>query len=187
MMSEKQFKCSECDKVFGEKETLEEHSRLEHGEKPVVEKTRIPVPNLGKYLNISFGLGLLIGVLLSSAAFSGYLYWDSLDHRTQVPVTVVTCEECEWNRFQESTDRMFRTSYREVDYQSEEGQKLIEEHNLKYIPGFIFDKEKLEQTGNFTAVEPALVEFEDAYVIPDEGVETAQRLSEGKLLNRSEG
>lgn len=141
----------------------------------------------GKYANISFGLGLLIGVFLASTAFSGYMYWDSLDHRTTVPITVVTCDSCEYERFKDATDRMLKTQYREVDYQSEEGQTLIQEHNLKYIPGFVFSGEQLENAENFSSMQSTLVDSKDAYVIPDEGMEVAQRLSKGEYLNRSEG
>jgi len=141
----------------------------------------------GKYANISFGLGLLIGVFLTSTAFSGYMYWDSLDHRTSVPVSVVTCDSCEYDRFREATDKMLKTEYREVDYQSERGQALVEKYGLKYIPGFIFDREQLEKAENFSSMQSTLATAEDAYVIPDEGMEVAQRLSKGEYLNRSEG
>lgn len=178
-MSGEKFECSECGKVFGEKETLEEHYQLEHENSL---RNRFPAPISRKCLNKSLGIGLLLGVVLSSAAFSGYLYWDSMDHRTEVPVTVVTCDECEWDKFQKTTDRIFRASYREVDYQSEEGQELIDKYNLKYVPGFIFDR-KLEQAGNFSKAEPMLVKSDDAYVLPDEGIKAAQRLSNGTRLN----
>ncbi len=179
-MAEEIYECPECGKVFGEEETLEEHIRLEHEE---TAGDGLETPKLGRYLDSSFLTGMVFGILLASAAFSSYMYWDSMDHRTEVPITVVTCDTCEWESFRESTDRMFRTDYREVDYSSEEGQKIVEKYNLKYVPGFVFDKEKLRESGNFTVVEPSLVEFEDAYVIPDEGVRTAQRLSEGKSLD----
>ncbi len=182
VMSEEKFECPECSQVFSTEETLKEHSQMEHGKETAAGK-RLPSFSVKTHLKKSFGTGMLLGILLSSAVFSGYLYWDSMDHRTEVPVTVVTCEECEWSEFRESTDRIFKASYREVDYQSEEGQELIEKYNLKYVPGFIFDREKIEQAENFTKVEPTLVKSEDAYVIPDEGIETAQRLSEGKPLD----
>lgn len=140
----------------------------------------------GKYANLSFGLGLLAGILIASTAFSGYIYWDSLDHRTTVPITVVTCDSCEYEKFKDATDRMLKTQYREVDYRSEEGQKLIQEHNLEYVPGFIFEGEQLEKAGNFTSLETTLVDSGNAYVIPDEGTEVAQRLSEGENLNQAE-
>lgn len=151
------------------KETLKEYNR-----------------RFGKYLNFSFGLGLLAGIFIASTAFSGYIYWDSLDHRTTVPITVVTCDSCDYERFRNATDRMLKTEYSEVDYQSTKGQELIQKHNLKYVPGFVFDREQLEKAENFTSIRSTLAESEDAYIIPDEGIEVAQRLSEGEYLNRSE-
>lgn len=135
-----------------------------------------------KFLNKSFGLGLLAGLLIATSVFSGYLYLDSLDHRTEVPITVITCEECNYEDFKKATDRMFNTNYREVNYKSEEGQELIQKYNLKYVPAFAFDK-KVENAKAFERTKSSLVKFEDAYVIPDEGRKVAQRLSEGKSLD----
>lgn len=181
-MTEGKPECPECGKIFGSEETLKEHAEREHGIKGVsMEQSESVLPdlkNIRQYLNVSLGLGFLIGIVLTSAVFSGYLYWDSLDHRTEVPITVVTCDDCEYDRFVDSTDRMFRADYREVDYQSEEGQELIERYGLNYVPGFIFDS-KVTEAEQYYKVEPTLVEVEDAYVIPDRGVEVAQRLSEG--------
>lgn len=188
-MPNDRFECSECGKVFGEKGTLKEHLDIEHSSGSVTAAKETIIEHISgfrKYFNRSFGLGLILGIFIASTAFSGYIYWDSLDHRTTVPITVVTCDSCEYDRFKDATDRMFKTEYREVDYQSEEGQRLIREHNLKYIPGFLFDREQLEKAENFTSVKPTLIESEDFYVIPDEGVEVAQRLSTGMALNRSE-
>jgi glutaredoxin len=188
-MPENRFKCPDCGKVFGEKVTLKEHVEMEHSNGSVTAAKKSIIENISgfeKYFNVSFGLGLILGIILTSAAFSGYMYWDSLDQRTTVPVTVVNCDTCDYNRFKDATDRMFKTSYREVDYRSEEGQELIQKYNLKYVPGFIFDREQLEKAENFTAVKPTLVESEDAYVIPDEGEKVAQRLSSGMYLNSSE-
>lgn len=190
-MKENRFKCSECGKIFGSEDTFEEHSMLEHqgeAETESAESWRLMFDSLksaGKKLRSSFMGGFLIGLIIASAAFSGYIYYDSIDKRTDVPVTVVTCESCEYEKFRDATDRMFKASYTEVDYRSEEGQRLIEKYDLKYVPGFIFDRKKLEKAENFTAVEPTLVKNEDAYVIPDEGVEVAQRLSTGIPLNNS--
>lgn len=140
---------------------------------------------LNKYTNISFIFGLLIGILLTSTAVSGYLYWDSLDHRTSVPITIVTCDSCEYERFTNATDRMIKAEYREVDYQSPEGQELIQEYNLKYIPGFIFERGPLEKAENFTSMRTTLAESDGAYLLPDEGIEAAQRLSKGQYLDES--
>lgn len=185
-MTEEKFECPECGKVFGSEETLKDHSKMEHGriariKEDPVEELREQMPDFRKFLNASFGLGLLIGIILTSAAFGGYLYWESLDHRTEVPIKVVTCDNCSYDKFQRATDRMFKTSYTEVDYQSEEGQQLIQKYNLKYVPGFVFNR-SVENAVNFSRVKPSLVEFDDAYVIPDEGVTIAQRLSDGRSL-----
>lgn len=191
-MPENRFKCSECGKLFGSEDTFREHSELEHQGEAEIESAETwkimfsRFKSAGNSLSSSFAGGLLVGLIIASAAFSGYIYWDSMDHRTTVPVTVLTCDSCEYDKFKDATDRMFKAQYREVDYQSDEGQQLIQKHNLKYVPGFIFDAGQLEKAENFTSVKPTLVESQDGYVIPDEGVEVAQRLSKGKALNRSE-
>jgi len=136
---------------------------------------------LEKYWNRTFGKGVLTGVLIMSLLFSGFLYWDSVDHRVEVPVTVVTCDDCSYDRFESATDRMFRVSYEEVEYSSEEGQELIDEHSLSYVPSFIFGEE-VEKAENFTAIKPSIYESGDYYVLRTEGPEVAQRLSDGKQL-----
>lgn len=179
-MQEK-VECPECGKLFGSEETLEEHVNLEHDGKSSLEDKQFEfkVPSLGRYWNRSFGLGLLTGVLLTATAFSGYIYWNSLDHSQEVTVTVLTCDNCSYGKFRNATDRMFKTEYREVDFQSSEGQQLIQKYSLNHVPGFIFNGTQLERADNFTRVRNTLGEFEDAYVIPDDRVETAQRLSDG--------
>ena len=185
---EEKLECPECGKLFGEEETLEEHFELEHDSEPVIEEKGIEIefPDFRKYWNRSLSLGFLVGILMTAAAFSGFLYWDSMDHRQKVPITVVTCDNCTYQQFRTATDRMFRAEYNEVDYDSEEGQRLIQKYNLKHIPGFIFDGPKLEKAENFTRVRNSVVSFEDAYVIPDEGAETAQRLSKGFELEQGQ-
>jgi len=81
---------------------------------------------------------------------------------------------------------MVKTEYNEIDYQSEKGRELIQKHNLKYIPGFLFNAKQLQKAENFSSIEPTLVKSDNAYVIPDEGIEVAQRLSDGKYLDRSD-
>lgn len=137
---------------------------------------------LKTHLNKSFGAGLIIGVIISSVAFVGMPMFLE-ESKLTVPVTVVTCDNCSYGKFQNATDRMFNTEYREVDYNSEEGQNLIEKYNINYVPAFIFDR-KVEDAEALNRVEPTLVKFEDAYVIPDAGVKVAQRLSNGISLNQ---
>lgn len=176
------FECPECSRNFGSEGLLREHEEMEHGSFTGMEEGfELEFPDFGKHLNRSFALGLLVGLLVASAGFSGYLYWDSLDHRPEVPITVVTCDNCSYDRFQTATDRVFNTRYSEVDYRSQEGQELIGKYNIKYVPAFIFNK-KVEDLEGFKRVKHVLVEFEDAYVIPDRGNRVAQRLSSGKEL-----
>ncbi|MFB6190354.1 MAG: hypothetical protein ABEJ91_02170 [Candidatus Nanohaloarchaea archaeon] len=182
------YECPECGKHFGSAKTFQTHVDHEHsGElemdagSPMDLDTRRIRQRVQENLNRSFALGLIIGLLIASTGFSGYIYWNSLDHRTTVPVTVVTCDNCTWDRFKTATDRIFKTNYKEVDYQSERGQELIRKYNAKYIPMFIFDK-KVEKAENFYRVESILVEFEDAYVLPDRSPRAAQRLSNGTSL-----
>jgi hypothetical protein len=182
------YECPECGKHFGSAETFQAHVDHEHsGElgmqtgSPVDFDTGRLRQRVRENLNRSFAMGLVIGLLIASAGFSGYIYWDSLDHRTTVPVTVVTCDNCSYDKFKTATDRIFKTNYEEVDYQSERGQELVNEYNAKYVPLFIFDK-KVDEAENFYRVESILVEFDNAYVLPDRSPRAAQRLSNGTSL-----
>lgn len=193
MPEKERYECPECGKLFGSEETLEEHTELEHGSQLVMETPEMAeeLEALKKALSrmkpgsgSSFIYGFFAGALLVAAAVGGVNYWQSLDHRTTVPVTVVTCDNCSYGRFQNATDRMFNARYTEVDYRTERGQELIQKYNLKYVPGFIFDRKQLEKAENFDRVRSVLVKFDDAYVVPDERTMVAQRLSEGKRIDR---
>ncbi|MBC5792581.1 MAG: hypothetical protein H8Z69_00935 [Nanohaloarchaea archaeon] len=146
-----------------------------------LEKAREKIVRIGKrYVNRSFGLGLAFGVILSSMILvAGPTVLE--ESKISVPVTVVTCDNCSYGKFQNATDRMFNADYNEVNYESEKGQELTQKYELNYVPAFIFDR-KVENAEAFNRVKPTLVEFEDAYVIPDAGVKVAQRLSEGISL-----
>lgn len=180
------YECPECGRHFGSADTFEAHIDHEHsGSLETDETLDLDIGKVWKrarsHLNRSFALGLILGLVVASAGFSGYLYWDSLDHRTTVQVTVVTCDNCSYDRFKTATDRIFKTEYEEVDYESERGQELVQEYNAKYVPLFIFDR-KVEKAENFYRVESILVEFENAYVLPDKSPRAAQRLSNGTSL-----
>lgn len=188
-MSEESFECSKCGEAFDSKEELKSHREEIHSTSldDLTEKLNDKISGFRSNLNRSFALGLMAGILITSGVFSGFLYLNSLDYATTVPVTVVTCDSCEYDRFREATDRMFKTEYREVNYQSEEGQELIREHGLIYVPGFIFEGTQLEKAENFTSVESTLVKSGEDYVIPDAGIEVAQRLSSGINITNSPG
>lgn len=188
-MSEEHYRCPRCDKHFGSEETFREHARIEHPEAEISQEKEESIDielksilaRIKSYLNLSFAAGLILGLVISGAAFSGYTYWNSLDHRMEVPVTVVTCDNCSYESFRSSTDRMFNADYREVDYQSDEGQQLINKYELGYVPAFIFDK-KVSEAEQFYKVKPVLFEYDDAYLVPDRGNLVAQRVSEGKTI-----
>jgi len=173
---------------FEAKKDLDGHKHSKNGSS--LSKVKEIINNhfleLRKYLNVSFSIGLILGFLITSTVFSSYLYWNSIDHRTTVPVSVVTCNSCDYEKFRDATNRMVKTEYNEIDYQSEKGRELIQKHNLKYIPGFLFNAKQLQKAENFSSIEPTLVKSDNAYVIPDEGIEVAQRLSDGKYLDRSD-
>lgn len=185
-MDVEQHRCPECGKHFGSRETFDEHVDMEHsgsvepGEEFEIDLGKVR-DRISAHLNRSFAIGLLLGILVASSGFSGYLYWDSLDHRTKVPITVVTCDNCTYEKFRTASDRIFNTRYNEVDYRSERGQELIQKYNIKYVPAFIFDR-KVEEAENFYRVKSILVKFEDAYVLPDRSPRAAQRLSNGTSL-----
>ncbi len=184
-MAEERYQCPLCEKYFGSEETFSEHARIEHDTEAVDMEEDDPLLDVNGLMakirynfNRSFLLGLVLGLVVSGAAFSGYTYWESLDHRVEVPVTVVTCDDCSYGEFQNATDRLFNAEYRQVDYQSSEGQELVEKYDLQYIPAFIFDPQ-VKEAEDFYKVEPVMIEYEDAYVILDRGNLVAQRLSEG--------
>jgi len=152
-----------------------------------LENTDLP-DRLSEFLNKSFAVGLASGIVLSSIIFSGMLYWDSIDHREPVEITVVSCENCSYDKFSSATDRMFeqrfkeyKPVYREVDYRSEKGSNLVKRYDLNYVPGFIYES-KISEAENFSIIENTLVEVNGSYVLPDKGIEVAQRLSDGKDL-----
>lgn len=182
-MSKEMLRCPECGKNFGTEETFREHVKLEHS-KTVQARSegRIRLKRLkglrNRYLNKSLLLGFILGFMIASAGFSGYMYWNSLDHRASGTVTVVTCENCTYDRFRTATDRIFNADYEEVKYDSDRGQQLIERYDLNYIPGFIFEK-KVEKAEDFYKIKNVLVEFDDSYVAPDRGIRVAQRMSSG--------
>lgn len=122
----------------------------------------------------------MTGFLVTASVIGGYTVMDGEDRA--VGITVVSCENCSYSKFRETTGELFPTEYREVGYRSEEGQRLIQKYELNYIPGFIFDRE-VRDAENFTRIRSVLVEFDDAYVLPDRGIEAAQRVSDGIQLN----
>lgn len=174
-----EHRCSECGKAFSSDEMLEKHLDLEHGGKGhSTEKTSFDfsLPLDKKQLT-----GFMIGFMLTAALIGGYTYLDNRE--PTVGITVVTCDNCSYSEFRETTDEILKTDYREVNYKSEEGWELVEKYDLYYVPGFIFDK-NVEKAENFTRIESIAVKFKDAYVLPDKGVEAAQRVSKGKSLDR---
>lgn len=200
-----EHRCGECGKNFGSLETLHEHQEMEHGDS--VEENNEGAPEIFEHLMFSREqlIGAVLGFILAGFFITGINYVQAAeidfnermesDFREplsktykdmttpEIEITVVNCENCSYSRFRKETDELMKANYREVDYESDEGQRLIEKYDLYYVPGFIFDKE-VEKTENFTRIESMLVEFDDAYVLPDKGFETAQRVSEGKSLDR---
>jgi hypothetical protein len=187
VMASEHFQCSECGKVFGSEQTLRDHAKIEHGSRSIVDlsqnevKTGDILKRVKPYFNMSFLLGFLTGMLVAAAAFYGYVYLDSGNSDATVPVTVVTCDNCSWDRFKGATSRMFNADYREIDYQSEQAEEMIQKYDINYIPAFIFSKE-IEEADNFTRIRNVLIEFDDAYVIPDQGIQTARYFSKGITL-----
>jgi len=183
---EKQFfKCSECGNLFDSEELLKDHFNVKHPNSkyagPAVEETGLKdyLSKVKPHLNLSFGIGLVLGVLLTTAIFGGAAAWNSFIGPQPVDVTVVTCEECNYERFQNATDRMFNANYKQVNYQTDEGQEFVERYNLEYVPGFILEK-SVGNHENFTQIRPNVISMENGYVLD---IEAAQRFSDGEELN----
>ena len=184
-------KCSECGDRFGSSELLKEHFQIEHSDSkysgPANQNQQRELmqkfnSDIRPHFNTSFFLGSIFGFIATIMLAQGYATYDDITGPEPVGVTVVTCDNCSYGRFQNATDRLFKAEYREVDYQSEEGQALVEKYSLNYVPGFIFDKE-VEQRANFSSIAVSVATFDDAYVISDTDIRVAQRLSTGKQLN----
>jgi hypothetical protein len=184
-------KCSACGDRFSSKELLKEHFRIEHSDLtysgPANQSQQGELmqkfdSHVRPHLNTSFFLGSIFGFLATIMLAHGYATYDDFTGPEPVEVTVVTCDNCSYGSFQNATSRLFKTDYREVNYQSDEGQQLIDKYSLNYVPGFIFEKE-VERRDNFSKIAVAVASFEDAYVVADKGNRVAQRLSQGKDLN----
>lgn len=179
MADENQVICSECGENFTSELYLKEHFKAEHPGKefkPAKEKA-LELPGFEK----NFRNGVLTGFLAAAVlvlAFQGFQAYNY----NPVEVTVVTCDNCSYERFKGATDRYFETEYREVNWNSSRGQELVEKYDINYVPGFVFERD-VEEAENFTRVRNALVEFEDAYVMSDQRNEAAQRFSKGFDLN----
>lgn len=172
-------RCKICQKRFSSEELLERHHEIKHQEElEIKELEPFSISDLIYERKAFFAASIILGLFLLAG-----LTVQSMGE-SPVRITVVTCEECDYNEFRETTDPMIPTSYSEVMYNSSEGEKLINRYDLNYVPGFIFSK-NIENTENFTRMRSVLVEFDDAYVLPDRGVRAAQRTSEGMALNRS--
>lgn len=179
------FKCSECGGLFDSEELLKDHFDVKHSNTtykgPAVEETswKDHLKKIKPYLNTSLGLGFVLGVLFTAAVLGGVAAYDSFRGPEPVDVTVVTCEDCNYDRFKNATDRIFKVNYNEVNYQTSEGQDLVERYGLEHVPGFILDK-NVENHENFTQIRSNVVNIEDSYVLD---VEAAQRFSDGQDLN----
>jgi hypothetical protein len=170
-----EYRCEECGKVFGSVDTLEKHSSTVHGSAANYSRVReFELPSF----NRDFALGALTGILITALLVGGYSAVNNVDEAQTVGVTVVTCDNCSYQEFRETTGGLFDVSYTEVDYESQRGEELVEKYRLEYVPGFIFGEE-IEEASNFTRVESTLVGFEHAYVLPAGEIEAAQRVSEG--------
>ena len=183
-MEEENLECAECGEHLGNEELLREHYHLEHkGKRPRSVKPSHPEYRkfFSKHFNSSTAVGFLLGIMLTSSAIAGGIYvQDYLEE--EITVTVVTCENCTYERFKSRTDRMMVTDYKEVDYQSKKGEELIQRYNLTYVPGFIIEKD-VEEHENFTQIRNSVIKYDSSYVIRDKRSKVAQRFSEGFKLN----
>lgn len=173
-MGSPNLECRECGKVFKSRDALRKHARIEHRQEPDFVKPQ------GFSLSHLFDAekaakGLALGFVLAAVTFGLYA---SLFAPQPVEVTVVTCDNCSYGEFRNTTGELFEVEYREVSYDSEEGQKLIERYGIGYVPAFIFDRSVSEKE-NFAKINSTLKEFEDTYVLPDGRMPAAQRVSSG--------
>lgn len=179
---EDRVSCPKCGEVHSSWDSLEEHYTVEHdGELEANTKDKKVFSSLKSFLtghDLKFLAGVFVGSFITAMIFVAPAH---LDQQEPVKVTVVSCEGCDYERFVNVTDRQFDVQYVELDYQSDRGMRKIEKYNRSYVPAFIFDR-SVEDRENFTSIRNSVVEYEDAYVLSDRGVEVAQRFSTGKAL-----
>lgn len=177
------FRCDECDKIFASKDGLRRHSRVEHDHEPSfteVREIRLKELFSRDKLIRGFAAGFLLAAITLTIFAATQESVSTTPEETPEPVdiTVLTCENCTYQEFRDTTDPLFETEYREVNYNSSEGRELIEKYSIGFIPAFIFDKD-VENRANFTRINSTLRKFDDAYVLPDGRMPAAQRVSSG--------
>lgn len=173
------IECSECGRLFGSKKIFKKHSEFEHdGEAEIVRDKDLELPK-PSFLGKRFFAGFLVGVLLTgSIAAAGFYFMDEVVQPEPVEVTVLTCENCDHSDFINANDRLMESEYRTVDYQSEEGQQLLDKYGIRYVPGFIFSK-NVERQPVFPRINASLIEREDGYILSDvEDNNVAQRMTQ---------
>lgn len=178
------LRCEECGEVHETREALEAHREVQHGTSASGESSAKTFslgfePVLERF-PYRFLTGLLTGLAVAAVAVHLPGAVDGVD---PVRVTVVSCGDCEYGRFVNVTDRMFHARFVEEPYNSSRGRRLVEKYNIRYVPGFIFDRSVSERE-NFSRITNSLVEFEDAYVVSDRGNRVAQRFTEGRELSQ---
>lgn len=172
------LRCEECGKIFTNRRTLQKHAKLDHDHEVEFSRTDVELSDLfsGKKLL----KGAAIGFLLTAVLIAGFVALQELDSDSEeaVEITVLTCENCSYQQFQNTTGAIFDVKYRELPYNSTEGEELIQRYDIGYIPAFIFDTE-VEDRANFTRINSTLKNFDHAYVLPDGRMPAAQRVSSG--------
>lgn len=173
-----ELQCEDCGKVFTTKRTLQKHTKLEHGHEPEFSRKDVVLSDVLSREKIL--KGAVVGFLLAAVLIAGFVAFQELDSGSEdtVEITVVTCENCSYQQFRNTTGSIFEVTYREVPYDSVESQELIRKYDIGYVPAFIFDKE-IQNRKNFTRINSTLKEFDDAYVLPDDRMPAAQRVSSG--------
>lgn len=177
-------RCRECGEKHESLEELEEHHSLHHPGKEFVgpdsKKTAFmkAAERAADLTPYRFVTGFLVGFLVCLTVLN---LPGILASQQKVDFTVVTCENCSYDRFRTVSGELFEARFTEVDHRSSRGIRLIEKYNLNYVPGFIIEKE-VENHENFSQIRGSVVEFEDAYVLSDRGNEVAQRFSSGRSV-----
>lgn len=138
------------------------------------------------FISIGISVLMILSIIISGCANSGTPtgkavldttpeIQNQLKSEPEVTFTIVnrdSCAECDPTLVIEVTKQLFpKLITKEVDVDSEEGKKLIEQYNAKRIPFYVFSM-NIENSEAFTDsdVSYAFEEFENGYKLYDEAV-----------------
>ncbi|MCD6557416.1 MAG: hypothetical protein J7K31_00070 [Candidatus Aenigmarchaeota archaeon] len=118
-------------------------------------------------------LVILLGVALVIGFFLGQQYSAGIITSSHLEMTVITsksCDTCDTTRTIEITKRLFNgIKVKELEYETPQGKKLVEDLDIKLLPAYVFNK-AVEEEDNFTNIRNALKKKGNYYYIIPQAV-----------------